>query len=57
LFIRSMQILDQCYHYFPEAYYAAPVSDKNEKLLNTLNALKDLRDNPITIKTEDGENK
>ena len=57
LFIRSMQILDQCYHYFPEAYYSAPVSDKNERLLNTLNALKDLRDNPITITTEDGKNK
>jgi hypothetical protein len=57
LFIRSMQILDQCFHYFPEAYYSAPAADKNEKLLNTLNALKDLRDNPITIKTEDGENK
>ena len=57
LFIRSMQILDQCFHYFPEAYYSAPAADKNEKLLITLNALKDLRDNPITIKTEDGENK
>ena len=56
LFIRSMQILDQCYHFFPEAYYSATDSDKNEKLLNTLNALKDLRDNPITIKTEDSEN-
>ena len=55
LFIRSMQILDQCYHYFPEAYYSAPAADKSEKLLNTLNALKDLRDNPITIQTEDGD--
>ena len=55
LFVRSMQILDQCYHYFPEAYYSAPATDKSEKLLNTLNALKDLRDNPITIQTEDSD--
>ena len=57
LLVRGMQILDQYYHYFPEAYYSAPASEKKDKLLNTLNALKDLRDNPITIKTEDGENK
>ena len=33
----------------------APAADKSEKLLNTLNALKDLRDNPITIQTEDSD--
>lgn len=56
LFLRSMQILDQCYHYFPEAYYSSPLPDKNEKLLNTLNALKDLSENPLTIKIEDADN-
>ena len=30
--------------------------DKNEKLLNTLNALKDLSENPVTIKIEDINN-
>ena len=52
LFVRSMQILDRCYHYFPEAYYSSPTAEKSELLLNTLNALKDLRDNPITIPTD-----
>ena len=56
LFLRSMQILDQCYHYFPEAYYSGPAPDKSEKLLNTLNALKDLSENPVTIKLEDINN-
>ena len=28
LFVRSMQILDQCYHYFPEAYYSAAAVGK-----------------------------
>ena len=55
LFVRSMQILDRCYHYFPEAYYANPTAEKSEILLNTLNALKDLRDNPVTIPADDKE--
>ena len=55
LFIRSMQILDRCYHYFPEAYYATPTAEKSEMLLNTLNALKDLRDNPVTLPADDGD--
>ncbi|MBR4472548.1 MAG: YbjN domain-containing protein [Oscillospiraceae bacterium] len=55
LFLRCMQILDQKYHYFPEAYYSSPGSDKNEKLLNTLNALKDLSENPLTIRIDDEE--
>ena len=53
LFLRSMQILDQSYHYFPEAYYASPAVEKNERLLNTLNALKDLRDHPINLPSDD----
>jgi len=53
LFIRSMQILDQCYHFFPEAYYAAPAQDSNEKLLDTINALKELSENPIKINLDD----
>ena len=55
LFVRRMQILDRCYHYFPEAYYANPTAEKSEILLNTLNALKDLRDNPVTIPADDKE--
>ena len=52
-FIRGIQILDRCYHYFPEAYYSTPGAEKNELLLNTLNALQDLRDNPVTIPPEE----
>ena len=53
LFIRGIQILDRCYHYFPEAYYSSHESEKNELLLNTLNALQNLRDNPVTIPPEE----
>ncbi len=56
LFVRGLQILDRCYHYFPEAYYATPETEKNELLLNTLNALQDLRDNPVTLPPEEDKN-
>ena len=55
LFIRSMQILDQCYHFFPEAYYSSTAADQNERLLNTLNALKDLSENPLKITIDDAD--
>ena len=51
LLARAMQILERCYHYFPEAYYAASPSAKSESLLN---ALKELRNNPITLPENDG---
>ena len=50
LFLRSMQILNQCYHYFPEAYYTNSDAEKKEALLNVL---KELRDNPVTIPPDD----
>lgn len=56
LFLRSMQILDHCYHFFPEAYFAGPAPDKNEKLLDTINALKELSENPLKISMDDIEN-
>ena len=49
LFLRTMQILDRCYHYFPEAIYCGTPEDKGDTLMNALSALKDLRDHPITI--------
>ena len=53
LFFRSMQILDQCYHYFPESYYAEPAPDRKDKLLDTINALKELSENPLKINMDD----
>lgn len=55
LFIRSMQILDQRYRLFPEAYYSEPAADRNGRLRDTLNALKNLSENPLTITIEDKE--
>ena len=55
LFVRAMQILNRCYHYFPEAYYGAGSEEKKESLLNALNALKDLRDHPVTIPPDQKE--
>ena len=49
MFIRAVQILSKCYHYFPEAVYGGAPEDKSETLMNALSALKDLRDHPITI--------
>ena len=56
LFLRGVQILNECYHYIPEAYYRSTAEEKNEKLLNTLNALKELRDHPVTIPAENTDN-
>lgn len=53
LFLRTMQILDRCYHYFPEAYYANASEEKNESFLQAVSALKELRDNPVTIPPEE----
>ena len=53
LMVRGMQILDRCYHYFPEAYYSVPSTEKKELLLNTLNALQNLRDHPMTISSDE----
>ena len=49
LFIRAMQIMNQCYHYFPEAVYGGAANDKLESLKSALTSLQDLRDHPITI--------
>ncbi len=60
LFVRAMQILDKCYHYFPEAVYSSEPEKKPEPFASTLDALQYLRDHPITIphdpeKQKDGE--
>ena len=50
LLIRAVQILNDCYHYFPEAVYG---SSAKADFTNTLSALKYLRDHPIQVpKTE-----
>ena len=55
LFLRTMQILDKCYHYFPEAVYGGAPEEKSETLMNALSALKDLRDHPITLPQDQQE--
>lgn len=55
LFLRGIRILDDCYHYIPEAYYRDAEDEKKEKLLSTLNALKELRDHPVTIPADNAE--
>ena len=52
LFIRGMQILDKCYHYIPEAYYAAPSSGKGELLKEVL---KQLQNHPVTLPDDSGK--
>lgn len=56
MFIRAIQILTKCYHYFPEAMYGGAPEEKSETLLNALSALKDLRDHPITLPQDQQEN-
>lgn len=55
LFLRTMQILDERYHYFPEAVYGSAPEEKSETMLNALSALKDLRDHPITLSQDQQE--
>ena len=50
LFIRGIQILNQCFHYFPEAYYTNESSETKELFKNVL---KELLDNPMTIPADD----
>ena len=52
LFIRSMQILERCYRYFPEAYYSTPVAEKSELLKNML---KELQNHPVTLPDDSGK--
>jgi len=53
LLIRAVQILNDCYHYFPEAVYG---SSAKADFANTLSALKYLRDHPIQVqKTESAD--
>ena len=52
LFVRGMQILDRCYHYFPEAYYSAPASGNRELLKEVL---KELQNHPVTLPDDNGK--
>ena len=52
LFVRSMQILDRCYRYFPEAYYSAPASGNSELLKEVL---KELQNHPVTLPDDSGQ--
>ena len=49
MFVRATQILNKCYHYFPEAVYGP--SQKEKAFSDALSALKDLRDHPIALPT------
>ena len=52
---RNLLYMHQFYRLFPEAYYSEPAADRNGRLRDTLNALKNLSENPLTITIEDKE--
>ena len=57
LFLRAMQILDKCYHYFPEAMYKGEPEKKAEAFASTLDALQYLRDHPIPVHQDQDQEK